>query len=111
MDEGIDFNAPIPPRIDPRRNRKARSGNTTAVMQKRSMIKKMQTIKENYNLKDLIDTTKSITNQLSIPVNKLSLINENTAIYSVNNVVWEAVKHPSSQRWYLTGNFNENNNE
>ena len=111
MDEGIDFNAPIPPRIDPRRNRKARSGNITAVMQKRSMIKKMQTIKENYNLKDLIDTTKSITNQLSIPVNKLSLINENTAIYSVNNVVWEAVKHPSSQRWYLTGNFNENNNE
>lgn len=111
MDEGIDFNAPIPPRVDPRRNRVARSGNVTAVMQKRSIIKRMQTIKESYNLKHLIDTTRSITNQLSIPANKLSMINENTATYAENNVNWEAVKHPSSQRWYLTGKYNENNNE
>lgn len=113
MDEGIDFNKPIPPVIDPRRNRKARSGNITAVMQKRNVLKRMQTLKETpeYNLKALIDTTKSITNQLSIPANKLSLVNENNAVYRVNNVIWEAVKHPSSQRWYLTGNYKENNNE
>ena len=112
MDEGIDFNAPIPPRVDPRRNRVARSGNVTAVMQKRSIIKRMQTLKEsNYNLKDLIDTTRSITNQLSIPANKLSMMSESKAVYAENNVMWEAVKHPSSQRWYLTGKYNENNNE
>ena len=113
MAEGIDFNRPIPPVIDPRRNRKARGGNITAVMQKRSLIKRMQTIKEqtNYNLKELIDTTKSITNQLSIPANRLNMVSENKALYSENNVLWEAVKHPSSQRWYLTGKYNENNNE
>lgn len=113
MDEGIDFNAPIPSRIDPRKNRVARTGNITAVMQKRSALKRMQTIKETreYNLKDLIDTTKSVTNQLSIPANKLSNIDESKAVYEENNVIWEAVKHPSSQRWYLTGNYKENNNE
>jgi len=111
MGEGIDFNAPIPPRIDPRKNRAPRSGNITAVMQKRNIIKRMQTIKETYNLKDLIDTTKSISNQLSIPANKLNIMSESKAAYSDNNVIWEAVKHPSSQRWYLTGKYNENNNE
>lgn len=113
MDEGIDFNKPIPAVTDVRKNRVARSGNITAVMQKRSILKRMQTLKETpeYNLKSLIDTTKSITNQLSIPANKLSLVNENKATYAVNNIIWEAVKHPSSQRWYLTGNFKENNNE
>ena len=111
--EGIDFNRPIPPTIDPRRNRVARTGNITAVMQKRSLIKRMQTLKEdtNYNLKHLIDTTKSISNQLSIPTNKLSNLSERKATYLENNILWEAVKHPSSQRWYLTGNYKENNNE
>ena len=113
MDEGIDFNAPIPPVIDPRRNRVARSGNITAVMQKRSILKRMQTLKETpeYNLKDLIDTTKSITNQLSIPANKLYEVVGNKGLYCENNIMWEAIKHPSSQRWYLTGNYNENNND
>ena len=113
MDEGIDFNAPIPPVIDPRRNRVARSGNITAVMQKRSILKRMQTLKETpeYNLKDLIDTTKSITNQLSIPANKLHEVVGNKGLYCENNIMWEAFKHPSSQRWYLTGNYNENNND
>jgi dephospho-CoA kinase len=113
MDEGIDFNKPIPPVVDPRKNRVARTGNITAVMQKRSILKRMQSLKEatNYNLKDLIDTTKSITNQLSIPTNRLTNVSENKAVYSENNVLWEAVKHPSSQRWYLTGNYNESNNE
>jgi hypothetical protein len=113
MDEGIDFNKPIPPVVDPRKNRVARTGNITAVMQKRSILKRMQSLKEatNYNLKDLIDTTKSITNQLSIPTNRLTNVSENKAVYYENNVLWEAVKHPSSQRWYLTGNYNESNNE
>ena len=113
MDEGIDFHAPIPPVVDPRRNRVARSGNITAVMQKRSILKRMQTLKETpeYNLKDLIDTTKSITNQLSIPANKLYEVVGNKGLYCENNIMWEAIKHPSSQRWYLTGNYNENNND
>jgi dephospho-CoA kinase len=114
VDEAINFNRPIPPVVDPRRNRIARTGNITAVMQKRSLLKKMQTISEstdNYNLKQLIDTTKNITNQLSIPVNKLHIIAESKAIYSENNIFWEAIKHPSSQRWYLTGKYNENNDE
>ena len=103
----------IPPRVDPRRNRKARGGNITAVMQKRSIIKRMQTLKEttNYNIKDLIDTTKNITNQLSISQKDLSQINGDRASYCDNNVIWEAIKHPSSQRWYLTGNYDESNNE
>lgn len=114
MAEGIDFNAPIPPRIDPRRNRKARGGNITAVMQKRSLIKRMQQMSESVNnevnLKHLIDTTKSISNMLSIPPNKLANLSENRAVYIDNNILWEVVKHPSSQRWYLTGNY-ENSNE
>ena len=109
MDEGIDFNRPIPPKVDPRRNRVARSGNITAVMQKRSIIKRMQTMSEG-NIKELIDTTKLITNMLSIPPNQLNMISENKAFYKHNDVSWEAVKHPTSQRWYLTGNYNENNN-
>jgi dephospho-CoA kinase len=113
MAEGIDFNKPIPAVIDPRRNRKARGGNITAVMQKRSLIKKMQTLKEttNYNIKDLIDTTKSITNQLSVQSKDLTDINGNKASYCENNLIWEAIKHPSSQRWYLTGNYTESNND
>lgn len=113
MDEGIDFNKPIPAKVDPRRNRVARSGNITAVMQKRSMLKKIRMMSETkeYNLKQLIDTTKSITNQLSVPANRLSNLSEGTATYLDNNVLWEAVKHPSSQRWYLTGNYAENNDE
>lgn len=113
MKEGIDFDKPIPPVIDPKKNRVARSGNITAVMQKRSILKRIQTIKETreYNLKNLIDTTKAITNQLSIPSNKITHLSENEAVYSENNIIWEAVKHPGSQRWYLTGNYNESNNE
>lgn len=113
MDEGIDFNRPIPPVIDPRRNRKARGGNITAVMQKRSILKRMQTLKETpeYNLKSLIDTTRSITKQLSIPANKLTHLSESKAAYTENNIVWEAIKHPASQRWYLTGNYSESNND
>jgi hypothetical protein len=113
MDEGIDFDKPIPAKVDPRRNRVARTGNITAVMQKRSMLKKIRMMSETkeYNLKQLIDTTKSITNQLSIPANRLSNLTEGSATYLDNNVLWEAVKHPSSQRWYLTGNYAENNDE
>ena len=39
------------------------------------------------------------------------MMSESKAVYAENNVMWEAVKHPSSQRWYLTGKYNENNNE
>jgi len=91
MDEGITGTTPI-----------QRKGPTIA------RLRKPKLVSEN-NLKQLIDTTKLVTNMLSIPPNKLNMISENKAIYSENNVIWEAVKHPSSQRWYLTGNYNENN--
>jgi hypothetical protein len=91
MDEGITGTTPI-----------QRKGPTIA------RLRKPKLVSEN-NLKQLIDTTKLVTNMLSIPPNKLNIISENKAVYSDNNVIWEAVKHPSSQRWYLTGNYNENN--
>ena len=91
MDEGITGTTPI-----------QRKGPTIA------RLRKPKLVSEN-NLKQLIDTTKLVTNMLSIPPNKLNMISENKAVYSENNVIWEAVKHPSSQRWYLTGNYNENN--
>jgi dephospho-CoA kinase len=91
MDEGITGTTPIQRKV-PRIAR----------------LRKPKLVSEN-NLKQLIDTTKLVTNMLSIPPNKLNIISENKAVYSENNVIWEAVKHPSSQRWYLTGNYNENN--
>ena len=79
---------------------------TTPIIRKKPAIKKpLRFMSENNNLKYLIDTTKLITNMLSIPANKLQIVSENKATYSDNNVIWEAVKHPSSQRWYLTGNY------
>ena len=63
-----------------------------------------------YNIKELIDNTKKVSNMLSIPPHKLNIVSDNKAMYESNNLLWEAVKHPTSQRWYLTGK-SENKDE
>ena len=70
-------------------------------------VKKITQIAEERNLKNLIDTTKNILGSLSVPSQNVVMY-ENKTVYMQNNILWEAVRHPSSNRWYLTGNYIEN---
>ena len=163
MDEGLEFDRPIPTAVDPTKRRVARSGNITAILAKRALsrkrmqamsegfdnyaeiarelvakhgknvtvkhvrdlekqrdsrkpidaeevmgyVKKITQIAEERNLKNLIDTTKNILGSLSVPSQNVVMY-ENKTVYMQNNILWEAVRHPSSNRWYLTGNYIEN---
>ena len=73
-------------------------------------VKKITQIAEERNLKNLIDTTKNIIGSLSVPSQNV-VVYENKTVYVQNNILWETVRHPSSNRWYLTGKYTENNNE
>lgn len=163
MDEGLEFDRPIPTAVDPTKRRVARSGNITAILAKRALsrkrmqamsegfdnyaeiarelvakhgknvtvkhvrdlekqrdsrkpinaeevmgyVKKITQIAEERNLKNLIDTTKNILGSLSVPSQNVVMY-ENKTVYMQNNILWEAIRHPSSNRWYLTGNYIEN---